>query len=320
MIHSHEVAILGSMVAASPKRRLTKAQIMGLSFILQVAGLETRYQFKLFNFGPYDDEVLQDASYAVSRGFLARGEDGAFYPGTKIAPIYQYRIKALMEAFGELSGGEIGLASTVIFVHKAIFQRTVWRYDGDSIADAILKISPSASRPKIVGYVRKFLASFFNMLVQMVEPILIENGLFDNPDPVDKGLANHILSMPDGIADASQEHGMNEWVNEWMDEARMIAAKCWCDKETQDRVMDPALAEAFARRLATRMSNAAQNMRNSELYFGLLRNCAEHLGKEAFTDDSGVVHESPICQKIPELVKDAVEKLKTISGGEHDKA
>lgn len=30
----------------------------------------------------------------------------------------------------------------------------------------------------------------------------------------------------------------------------MLAAQCWCDDETKDRVMDPALAEAFAKRLA----------------------------------------------------------------------
>lgn len=34
--------------------------------------------------------------------------------------------------------------------------------------------------------------------------------------------------------------------NMWMGEARQIAAQCWCEEETKDRVMDPVLAEAVA--------------------------------------------------------------------------
>ena len=34
-----------------------------------------------------------------------------------------------------------------------------------------------------------------------------------------------------------------------IEEARGIAAQCWCDPETSSKVMDPVLAEAFAKRL-----------------------------------------------------------------------
>ena len=37
---------------------------------------------------------------------------------------------------------------------------------------------------------------------------------------------------------------------DWMPEARVSAAQCWCDPETSHTVMDPALAEAVARRTA----------------------------------------------------------------------
>jgi len=36
----------------------------------------------------------------------------------------------------------------------------------------------------------------------------------------------------------------------WMEEAREAAAQCWCDKETEDCVMDSVLAEAVATRIA----------------------------------------------------------------------
>ena len=43
-----------------------------------------------------------------------------------------------------------------------------------------------------------------------------------------------------------------------MDQARQIAAQCWCDDKTKDLVLDTELAEAFAIRLATWMGYAAQ--------------------------------------------------------------
>lgn len=50
--------------------------------------------------------------------------------------------------------------------------------------------------------------------------------------------------------------------NTWMDEARQVAAQCWCDEETKDRVMDHALAEAVARRIAAWMDTAMQFSHN----------------------------------------------------------
>ncbi len=34
-----------------------------------------------------------------------------------------------------------------------------------------------------------------------------------------------------------------------IEEARGIAAQCWCDPENSHKIMDPELAEAFAKRL-----------------------------------------------------------------------
>ena len=55
----------------------------------------------------------------------------------------------------------------------------------------------------------------------------------------------------------------------WMDEARQLAAQCWCDKETENKVMDPELAEAVAKRIAAWIATAAQNQRNADYYRGV---------------------------------------------------
>ena len=88
-----------------------------------------------------------------------------------------------------------------------------------------------------------------------------------------------------------------------IDEARQLAAQCWCDPETEDRVMDPVLCEAVAKRIANWMDTAAQNQRNTDYYRGLLVKCGEAIGKRAYIADDGTIAEDVLCAKIPELVE-----------------
>ena len=60
-------------------------------------------------------------------------------------------------------------------------------------------------------------------------------------------------------------------IDDWMDEARQIAAQCWCDSETDQKEMDVTLAESVARRIAAWMDTAAQSQRNTDYYRGLWR-------------------------------------------------
>ena len=91
----------------------------------------------------------------------------------------------------------------------------------------------------------------------------------------------------------------------WIEDARQIAAQCWCEPETSDRVMDIALAEAVATKIAFWMDTAAQNQRNADYYRGLLVKCGEIIGKRAYTSDDGTVQDDVLCAKIPELVEKA---------------
>ena len=89
---------------------------------------------------------------------------------------------------------------------------------------------------------------------------------------------------------------------DWMEEARQMAAQCWCDPETSDRVMDPALAEAVARRIAAWMWTAAQGERNAAYYRGLVKECGKSIGPAAYLCDDGTVSPDVLCAKVPELV------------------
>lgn len=99
-------------------------------------------------------------------------------------------------------------------------------------------------------------------------------------------------------------------MNQYMEEARHEAERCWADWETCNIEFDKLLCESFAKRLAVWMETAAMMSRNADLYRGLLDQCAEHLGREAYTADDGTVMEDPVLLKIPELVEKLVRKEK----------
>lgn len=94
-----------------------------------------------------------------------------------------------------------------------------------------------------------------------------------------------------------------ETQEDWMDEARVIAAQCWCDKETESIPMDSVLAEAVAKRIALWMETAAQNQGNTDYYRGLLERCGKAIGDRAFIADDGTRTEDVLCSKIPEIIE-----------------
>jgi len=90
---------------------------------------------------------------------------------------------------------------------------------------------------------------------------------------------------------------------DWMEEATELAAQCWCDPETEDRIMDPPLAMAVAKRIAAWIETAAQNQRNTDYYRGLLERCGKAIGARAYIADDGGVSEDVLCAKIPEIIE-----------------
>lgn len=65
---------------------------------------------------------------------------------------------------------------------------------------------------------------------------------------------------------AAPAEGRENAGHDWMDEARCIAAQCWCDDTTAHIVMDTALCEAVARRIAAWMQTGAQHARNESYW------------------------------------------------------
>ncbi len=88
----------------------------------------------------------------------------------------------------------------------------------------------------------------------------------------------------------------------YIEEARQIAAQCWCDDETKHIEMDVVLAEAVAKRIAAWMDSAAQFSRNEAFYHGIVTQIGEMFGEAAKTSDDGSIQEDVLALKVPELV------------------
>jgi hypothetical protein len=125
-----------------------------------------------------------------------------------------------------------------------------------------------------------------------------------------------LSEMPTESAQPGLDDPAEEWIpsepkqpswEDFLHEARQIAAQCWCDDKTKHYGMNEAMCEAVAKRIALWMDTAAQQTRNAEFYRDLLDRCAQHLGDEVFICDDGSRCDEPLRLKIPELVAKVAE-------------
>lgn len=91
--------------------------------------------------------------------------------------------------------------------------------------------------------------------------------------------------------------------------ALQMASQAWCSEKNKHKTMDYELAKEFARLAASWIEDAAQHLDNKEYYRSLLVQCGEYIGEDAYTQDDGNVVPDVLCAKIPELVKDLVDKM-----------
>jgi len=80
---------------------------------------------------------------------------------------------------------------------------------------------------------------------------------------------------------------------DWLEEARCIAEQC-------------TTPELVATAIASWMATSAQCQRNADYYRGLVIECGEAIGHEAYVQDDGGVVDEVLCAKVPELVRKLV--------------
>jgi uncharacterized protein YwgA len=150
------VAILARMVKKAPGQALGRTQVMKLFYFLQeLKGVPLEYDFRLFNYGPFDSEVLSDLSSAC--GLETVVEKTIIYPSG-----YRYAITPGPQAdrldgeldhtltsvvdqtvreFGAFSASELELRSTILFVDRE-FAGAGQNTSADEIIERVRQIKP----------------------------------------------------------------------------------------------------------------------------------------------------------------------------------
>lgn len=130
------VAILARMVLAAPEQTLGRTQIMKLCYFLQeMKGIPLGYDFRLFNYGPFDSEVLSDLSSACGLDIVdektvlySRGYGYSITPGNRADrqsrgledndAALAAEVDRIVQELGGFGAAELELRSTVLFVDR----------------------------------------------------------------------------------------------------------------------------------------------------------------------------------------------------------
>ena len=109
--------------------QLGKTAMMKLLHLLQKGlGAQLGYRFTLYNYGPYDSDVMSDIQFAESLGEITvdyQGPDRGYEikpasdnPVSPVAPETLKLIAQLMDQFGRLNARELELRSTLLFLSR----------------------------------------------------------------------------------------------------------------------------------------------------------------------------------------------------------
>lgn len=135
------VGVLTSLVARSPTK-LGRTALMKLAYLLQtVKEVPLGYNFRLYTYGPFDEEVLNDVGQAegmqavVSTMILFSGGYGyEFAPGPAADQVqawvddkiksYQDHMDWAIRNFGSRNAADLELLSTIVYADRDFLGRT----------------------------------------------------------------------------------------------------------------------------------------------------------------------------------------------------
>ncbi len=171
---TYRFAALASLAGAAPGRSIGRTAAVKLLYFLQeLFDVPLGYDFRLYTYGPFDDEVLHDLGTAVSIDVLTEetvqyksGYGYLIKPGNKADAIkrlaskwletYRPAFDSVIEEFGSWSASDLELGSTVLFVDRE-FESTGRSASTQEVAKRVREIKPYFSDSTVLLRVKQFL-------------------------------------------------------------------------------------------------------------------------------------------------------------------
>jgi len=143
-------------------------------FLQELKGVQLGYDFRLFNYGPFDSEVLSDLSSACGHETVVekivlygRGYGYDISPGANGEKVSRslaesdanvaQKVDEVIQEFGSCSAGELELRSTILFVDREVIQ-THTTEKGSDLAEKVRRIKPHFSEPMILSRITEMKA------------------------------------------------------------------------------------------------------------------------------------------------------------------
>ena len=159
------VALMAELVRRAPKPPGRTALMKLAYFLRTLRSVPLAYDFRLYTYGPFDSDVLDDLQYAEALGAVR--SEVIPYPGGKV---YQYRagsrveeitdyaeaflsrhgesIEWVLTKFGSRSALDLEMASTLVFVDRATLEKGA-KQEMAELARKVQAVKPYLSRGAI---------------------------------------------------------------------------------------------------------------------------------------------------------------------------
>jgi uncharacterized protein YwgA len=153
------LATISALVKQAAPHSLGRTAVMKLVYFLQVLHkMPLGYDFRIYTYGPYDSQVLEDLKVAELKGAVksaavgyAVGTGYSITPGSEADAVvarspsiseFLPKIAAVVDEFGNRSATDLEMASTLVFVDRTEMSsgRTI------TIADAVQKVKEMKPR------------------------------------------------------------------------------------------------------------------------------------------------------------------------------
>ena len=131
------VALIARLVSRAPTKPGRTALMKCLFFLVALRNLPLNYSFRLYTYGPFDSDVLDDLRYAEALGAVEgtlvaypRGRGYVYTRGAKIEEVekqaeeflsqHEGSIDWVLKEFGNRSAIDLEMASTLVYVDRAM--------------------------------------------------------------------------------------------------------------------------------------------------------------------------------------------------------
>lgn len=135
-----KVGLIAVLVSDAPRRPGRTSLMKWMYFLKTLRKVPLSYRFRLYTYGPFDSDVIDDLDYAKFLGAIESrlvaypgGRGYEYLPGPKVDEMedraekflarHQDSIQWVLREFGNRSAGDLEMSSTIVYTDRSLAER-----------------------------------------------------------------------------------------------------------------------------------------------------------------------------------------------------